>query len=353
MISIPVDFPLVITTHPLFIVLAYVCQIFSLLIASLMIWSQSLSAKAIFKEREKQLIEKQGKVPLPQDREQEMMWRARLRAFHVIPHDDEEAILEEVTAIWKLLNGPSALVLSLTTAVVPLVNLCFFIFTRGAVFHSLPVLLVLGTLFPLSVLLQSTVTYEIGFRHVKRTIRHHVAYADLSERHVSDYRSSVFRWLLGLVVVANCVLLLLLPSLPGLSHLSVSAPVAWVRIVISLGMLVTFAVGEFRLTRIVMLPRLIVTSDPVIAQRADDLLRAVIMNSMHGGNVNTLRNYLFLQWFFFLPWLLSSPLLLGTQLVATALVLLCWVPQKWPRSQDEKYLGGRKTGWPWRKEEVS
>ena len=196
MISIPVDFPLVITTHPLFIVLAYVSQIFSLLMVPVMIRGQSPSAK----ERAKQLIEKQGKVPRPQRREPEMMWHARLRAFHVIPHDDEEAILEEVTATWKLLSGPSALIVSLIVAVVPLVNLSLFIFTRGAVFHNLPVLLVMATLFPLSVLLQSTVTYGMGFRHVKRTIRHHVAYADLSERHVSDYRSSVFRWLLGLVV---------------------------------------------------------------------------------------------------------------------------------------------------------
>ena len=195
---------------------------------------------------------------------------------------------------------------------------------------------------------------ELGSDSVKRMIRSHVAYADLSERHVSDYRSSVFRWLLGLVVVANWVLLLLLPILPGLSHLPVPTPVTWVRIVICLGMLVTFTVGEFRLVRTVMLPRLIVTSDPLVAQHADDLLRAVIMNSMHDGNVNTLRNYLWLQWFFFLPWLLSSPILFGTQIVATVLVLLCWVPKAWQGSPDDgKYLGGRKTGWPWRKEVVS
>jgi len=359
MISIPVDFPLVITTHPLFIVLAYLSQIVSLLIALLMvigmIGTQRPSGKERekqFKEREKQLIEKKGQAPWYRRREQEM-WRARLRAFHVIPHDDEDAILEEVQATWMLLCGPFGVIACFTIVVLAPINLCLFIFTRGAIFHNLPMLLVLGTLFPLSTLLQSTVTYGIGFRHVKQTVRPHVAYADLSERHVSDYRSSVFRWLLGLVVVANWVLLLLLPSLPDLSHLPVPAPVAWVRIVICLGMLVAFAVGEFRLARTVMLPRLIVTSDLVVAQRADDLLRAVIMNAIHDSSVGTLRKYLWLQWFFFLPWLFSSPILLGTQLVATVLVLLCWVPKKLQRSQDGKYLGGRKTGWPWRKEGVS
>ena len=98
------------------------------------------------------------------------------------------------------------------------------------------------------------------------------------------------------------------------------------------------------LARIVMLPRLIVTADPVVAQRADDLLRAVIMNDMHDSSVGTLRNYLWLQWFFFLPWLLSSSILFGTQIVATALVLLCWAPKALQGSPDDgKYLGGRKT----------
>src|SRR6266550_8756382 len=130
MISIPVDFPLVITTHPLFIVLAYLSQIFSLLIAIGMIFARK-SLPSI-PEEVKRNYEKRGLVP-PDQRDQES-WRARLYAFHVIPHDDENAILEEVMATWRLLVGPSALVFSLTAAVLTLVNLCLFIFTRGAVF---------------------------------------------------------------------------------------------------------------------------------------------------------------------------------------------------------------------------
>src|SRR5436853_7868202 len=105
MLSIPVDFPLVITTHPLFIVLAYLSQIFSLLIALLMIIGMIGAQRPSGKEREKQLIEKRGQAPWYRRREQEM-WRARLRAFHVIPHDDEDARLEEVMATWLLLLGP-------------------------------------------------------------------------------------------------------------------------------------------------------------------------------------------------------------------------------------------------------
>ncbi|GHO92038.1 hypothetical protein KSF_020860 [Reticulibacter mediterranei] len=183
---------------------------------------------------------------------------------------------------------------------------------------------------------------------VRQTMQSHVAYADVSERHLSDYRSGVFPWLFALLFAANCSLLLVLPRLLGQTEQSV--PALWVRLVICLGMLLIMLVGEICQRRVVTLPRLIVTTDPAVSRHADELLRVLVINFMYRGIVNNVRNYITLQWFFFLPWLLSSPSLLAGQLFVTFLWLLCWLPTVWPgQMMSAIYLGGRKTGWPWRK----
>ena len=49
-------------------------------------------------------------------------------------------------------------------------------------------------------------------------------------------------------------------------------------------MLLIFVVGEVIMRRIATLSRLLVTSDPVAALRADEMLRAVTITIVQGGS---------------------------------------------------------------------
>ncbi|HEY0753777.1 MAG TPA: hypothetical protein VGD98_07435 [Ktedonobacteraceae bacterium] len=346
MLSILSGFPLVLTTSPLFIVLAYLSQFCTLLGGVVLLASARKMASS---EGAMKMVQINSRDASDQKKRQQ--WETRLHAFRITSQDDN-VTLDEIRMTDHLLSSPFAFVAGLTWIVLSLLNLFLFVFTRGAIFHNLPLLLVLGTIFPLSSVLQRMLTIGMGFWRVKQALRQRVAYADLSERHVSDYRSPLFRWLFLLLVVANCLLLLWLPTRSGLTDLPVAAPFLWMRLIICCSMLATVLVGEICLLQIVRLPRLVVIPDPLLARRADDLLRALTINNTHKGVVGSLKNYLLLQWFFFLPWLLSSPILFSVQCAVTIFCLLCWAPTVLPNSDDEKYLGGKKTGWPWRKEVV-
>jgi len=102
-----------------------------------------------------------------------------------------------------------------------------------------------------------------------------------------------------------------------------------------------FAAGEICLVSVVRLPRLVMTSDPLVAQTADDLVHALVIARLQSQQIAALSNMIWLQWLFFLAWLLSSPFLAATLVTVTLLWLLCWVLVG---MGSEGRLGGSRTG---------
>src|SRR5581483_1146347 len=164
---------------------------------------------------------------------------------------------------------------------------------------------------------------------------------DLRQRRISEYRSNLFRWFLGLIVFVNVSLFLLLPSLFG----SQPSTFAWASAII---MFIIFIMAESFMPRIVTMPRLIVTPDPRVAQHADDLLRALVIAELHWKLIIGMASLLYIQWLFFFGWLQSSPLFIAIQVAATLLLLLCLFLSGM-RTSDKGHLGGRITGWSWHK----
>lgn len=117
-------------------------------------------------------------------------------------------------------------------------------------------------------------------------------YGDLQRRTLADYRSGVFPLSAALVIGSVVVITLLMEP-----HLGAPVPLdlatipadltqtgvpVWVLWALPAVMLLTLLVGEVLLWQIARLPRLVLTSQPVTAQRADNLLRALIIGTIQG-----------------------------------------------------------------------
>jgi hypothetical protein len=269
-------------------------------------------------------------------------WRNHLLNWHVVDHQSNaSAVLKEVITSWELITAPHGIAIGITMVLYALSYSLLLFLRKGAILENTRLLFALWIVFWMGLVLGGSLGYALGFKRAKQEIHRKVAYADLRQRNLSDYRSSSFRWLLGLFVVLNVVLLLVLPFLLGLQPLTYSD--AWAGAII---VFVLFILGEVFMTRIALMPRLVVTTDPTVAQRADDLLRALVIGEIHSQVLRGIGFLLCVQWFLLYRWLLSSPVFVGIQIIITLLWLLCFIPTGL-RTRDKGRLGGRLTGWPW------
>ena len=275
------------------------------------------------------------------------LWRRRIFSWHVVDRENENpAVLKEVITSWEIIQAPQRIAFGLTMSLYALAYFLWLVLSKGAIFNNVSLLLILWIAYVLSLFLGTGLGYVIGFRRAKQEIRHAVAYADLRQRSLSDYRSDLLRGLLGLAVITQVVLFLILPSFlaqaPFLPHN------AWL-IAISVG--VIYLLGESFLSYIAVLPRLVVTPNPIVAQHADDLLRALIIDDIHVRMLIGIGFLLGFQWFFLSRWIAFSSLFMALFIVMTCLWFLCLFPTIW-RASDKGHLGGKVTGWPWSKKVV-
>src|SRR5579862_7972243 len=126
-------------------------------------------------------------------------------------------------------------------------------------------------------LIGSSLGYAFGTWQLRSLTRRKIAYGDLKPRRLADYRSSLFPWMAGALIIYTLLIPLpLVPSLGGQIQLSplveLDAP-TWILETIPAAMLLTLVTGEIVMARIARLPRLLLIANPQTAQRADNLLR--------------------------------------------------------------------------------
>jgi hypothetical protein len=196
----------------------------------------------------------------------------------------------------------------------------------------------------------------LGVVRVRRAARRQVAYGDLRQRQLADYRSPLLRWLLPASIACQVIVTALVASTLGArlkiqlvdgSQIAI-APSFWTLAVLPALSLLVFVLGEVLLTYLATLPRLLLTRNPQLAQPADNMVRARTICTAQGLVLLVVAALSQAQWYLLLhnvtPTLpVLDGILLGDALLAFALFaggLLAF--------NSRGRLGGRLTGWPWR-----
>ncbi len=276
----------------------------------------------------------------------EACWRKRFRVWRVLNAEaDITPVLKDMGYAWNTIQAPAGICGGLAILLVVLVYTVGALLSHGALLLNNAYMDMLWALIFLAILPGCACGYSIGFRHARRNARRGVTYGDLRRRRLTDYRSPLLRWVPGLIIFYNICLLFVMPHLLGpVSPLY--APERMVGVLLLL-LLVTFLAAEVLMARVTLLPRLLITSDPVIAQHADDLLRATVIGRIQLGVLIEIGVSLCVQWQLLYQRFLSSPVLWLGLLFAFALWLACLVVLILATREGGR-LGGAITGWPWR-----
>ena len=227
----------------------------------------------------------------------------------------------------------------------------------------------LGPAVYLSYLLGYGLGTVYGVWRLRRLTARGATYGDLQPRTLADYRSAVFPWSAALLIVGVVLITLLMephlgPEVPlDLAAMSTdmtqSAAPVWLLWALPAVMLLTLIMGEVLLGQIARLPRLVITSQPSAAQRADNLLRALTIGTIQGlelqaiGCVGTVHAMLMSASLWHSGfWQLDTQRPLnpltdtGYWFAVIVLVFGILLPACAGR------IGGRIAGWPWRPAQI-
>ncbi len=217
-----------------------------------------------------------------------------------------------------------------------------------------------GYIFGATFLFASLMGYSLGYVYgvwqLRRLTARKIAYGDLKPRRLADYRSALFPWIAGALTVYTLLIpLLLAPALGTEIPLSpfggMDAP-TWTLEVIPAAILLVLIAGEVVMARIARLPRLLLIANPQIAQRADNLLRAMTIGQVQGfvfaviGYLSVAQGFILQQFFR----QITTPqgwrpygILFTLELVFPWMVGLAGLTLPMLAGS----IGGKITGWPW------
>lgn len=193
--------------------------------------------------------------------------------------------------------------------------------------------------------------YIVGVYRLRARTSRSIRYADVSPRRLSSYRSSLWLLLSGAFVGFIILTTLILFPAPGSIlhfHFFQNGSVPGTFISTWAGpvlLLLVLIASEIVMRHIAQLPRLLVTANPLVARRVDDLLRAKILAVIQGQTCVALAFLAIFQ-----VGLLTNdfqrlyePLTLIPLCITGILGILGIVTA----TRFHERLGGSITGWPW------
>lgn len=196
---------------------------------------------------------------------------------------------------------------------------------------------------------------------LRKTTKRQITYADLRRRRLSDYRSGFLRWL-PLAILAETIAFswFFTPHLGSMLRLLQSGSVPldvpnslWLISIIPCAIVVVSVLAELLMARIARLSRLLVTSDPEVSQRADDMLRAMVIGTVQAYVLLTVTLLGILQGNLIMRSLWASgywqmgnrPYSIIADIFFLLLILTLGIGSVWIVTYDP--FGGKVAGWPW------
>lgn len=278
-------------------------------------------------------------------------WQKELASWNIVLEDNNESsTLKEINRSWDVLR-PSYFgsLFALVSLLVILVGVWTPIQQGGTqLFWQY-----LTAAFPYTLfIVVISIGYARGVSILRKEASGQVTYADLRERRLTDYRSTLFR-LLPMLFIASLLLLTLLSlpylnatlpiPLPGGSQMSISS---WIIGVMLLLMCLVLLLTEIQIGRVVALPRLLLLSSPEKAQQIDNLFRAKVIGELQSFA------FLSLSYFGVLTFVLIQAALskaAGPTQIVTVIALLLWIALFIGAAVSKGRLGGKISGWPWQR----
>ena len=181
----------------------------------------------------------------------------------------------------------------------------------------------------------------VGLKRLRDRPGQALSYGDLWPRRLRDYRSPLFLALSCLVVALQIAVTLLgAPHRTGTPVLDRGLPLD----LCAVAMILTVVAGEALLGHVVHEPRVLLVADPLTAQRADDLLRALTLTLIQGSVLTILGGVGQAQWALLNTPGSALPGALSATAFLTSYPLLMLGPLTFALRGR---LGGTVTGWAW------
>ena len=233
----------------------------------------------------------------------------------------------------------------------------FPVFARPGSFLLLP-----SSFWFIGIFLGDIVGYTIGVQQQRRAAQRSRTYADLRQRGLADYRSPLLPTLATLLILSFLCFTwaIVIHSGPSLSvqdlffgDVTTLPSFPWLIWIFPAGMILILLMCEGAMRLVVSLPRLLLTTDPQRAQQTDEVLRVVTIGNMQAFELVTIGTMSLGQWLLLRneSWSLAP---LGTSVALGVILLLLGVGGLYLLSSwCVGRVGGKMTGWPWRKRVIA